>query len=212
MKRRYCIVIILLLTGCITGPSQNETTQEIIEVRSGVYLTNNTSALPLPIGGYDLYVIGEEHGIHEIKTLFEMSFKFDIAISFAGEDREISERLAEKLQSKGIKVFYDRFFRSELWGKELTKYFQEVYGPKTKFVVLLLSKHYPVKKWTGFEFSIMDKEAEKRKNEFILPVRLDDTKMEGIKEDVAYLDYRKEGIDGIVECLLEKLSESSDQK
>jgi hypothetical protein len=70
MKQRYCIVIILLLTGCIVGPSQNETTQEIIEVRSGVYMTNNTSALPLPIRGYDLYVIGEEHGIHEIKTLF----------------------------------------------------------------------------------------------------------------------------------------------
>lgn len=56
----------------------------------------------------------------------------------------------------------------------------------------------------------MRKEAEKRKTEFILPVRLDNTKMEGIKENVAYLDYQVEGIDNIVNCLIEKLSKSSD--
>ena len=139
-------------------------------------------------------------------------FEFDIAISFAGEDREIAEELADELQTKGVEVFYDRYFKGKLWGKELTKYFQDVYGPKTRFVVLLLSKHYPVKKWTGFEFFIMREEAEKRKTEFILPVKLDNTKMKGIKDDVAYLDYQEEGIEGIVGCLLEKLPKALDQE
>lgn len=76
----------------------------------------------------------------------------------------------------------------------------------------MISKHYPVKNWTDFESSIMEEEAKKRKTEFILPVKLDDTKMWGIHEDVAYLDYRKEGIDGIVNCLLEKLSKPLDQE
>jgi len=134
------------------------------------------------------------------------SFKYDIAISFASENREIAENLAKKLKNKGIRVFYDKFHKSDLWGKKLSTYFQDVYGPKTRFVIPLISKHYPIKNWTDFEFSIMRREAKKRQNEFILPVRLDDTKMLGIHEDVGYLDYREEGIEGIVECLLEKLS------
>jgi len=58
----------------------------------------------------------------------------------------------------------------------------------------------------------MRDEAKRRKSEFILPVKLDDTKMIGIRESIAYLDYRKEGINGIVDCLLKKLfSTTSDQ-
>jgi beta propeller repeat protein len=142
----------------------------------------------------------------------ESQFEYDIAISFAGENREIAKKLAEKLRAKAVKVFYDEFYKSELWGKELTAYFQDIYGPKTRFVVVLMSEYYPVKDWTGFEFSIMRREAERRKTEFILPVRLDDTKMEGIKDDVAYLDYQVEGIDSIVECLLEKIARYLEEK
>lgn len=142
----------------------------------------------------------------------ELKFEYDIAISFAGENRDIAKHLAEKLRAKEVNIFYDEFYKSELWGKELTEYFQEAYGPKTRFVVVLMSEYYPVKDWTGFEFSIIRKEAEKRKTEFILPVKLDDTRMEGIKEDVAYLNYQNEGIDGIVTCLLKKLARSLEEE
>jgi hypothetical protein len=133
-------------------------------------------------------------------------FDFDIAISFAGEDREIAKKLARTLHSKGLRVFYDRFFKSKLWGKDLTGFFRDVYGSKTKYVMILISRYYPVKDWTNFEFSIIREEAERRKTEFILPIRLDDTKVFGIREGTAYLDYRKEGIDGIIDCCLDKLS------
>ena len=136
----------------------------------------------------------------------QSTFEFDIALSFAGEDREIAESLANGLLIEGIKVFYDRFHKIDMWGKKLTHYFQDVYGPKARFVMPLISKHYPIKDWTDFEFSIARKEAQKRKTEFILPVRLDDTKIIGIHEDVAYLDYKAEGNEGIVDAVLKKLS------
>lgn len=145
--------------------------------------------------------MSQEEGKKELKN-----FEFNIAISFAGENREIAEELAEKLQRKGIRVFYDRFHKSELWGKKLTTFFQDIYGSKTKFVVVLISRYYPIKDWTDFEFSIMRAEAKKRQDEFILPVKLDDTKILGIHRDIGYLDYKEEGIDGIVDCLLGKLS------
>jgi len=70
-----------------------------------------------------------------------------MVISFAGEDREIAKNLAGKLQNKlvndrTVKVFYDEFYKSELWGKELTEYFQKAYGHDSRFIVLLLSKYF----------------------------------------------------------------------
>lgn len=138
-------------------------------------------------------------------------FEYDVAISFAGEDREIAEELANRLHREGVRVFYDDFYKHDLWGKELPEYFQEVYGPKTKFAILLVSQHYSIKDWTDFEFSVMMEEAKKRETEFILPVRLDDTKIVGLHGTVGYLDYRIVGIGGIVECMLRKLSSISNQ-
>lgn len=133
-------------------------------------------------------------------------FEYDIALSFAGEDREIAEEIANALGIEGVKVFYDQFHKIALWGKKLTKHFSEVYGPKTKFVMPLISKHYPIKDWTDFEFSIARREAKKRTREFILPVKLDGTKVVGIHEDVLFLDYKSEGTDGIVDAVLTKLA------
>lgn len=133
-------------------------------------------------------------------------YEFDVAISFAGEDREIAEELASALRGNGVRVFYDEFYKSDLWGKKLTKHFQEVYGPKARFVIPLISKYYPVKDWTDFEFSIARKEAKERESEFILPVKLDNTKISGIHEDVMCLDFNRERIEGVAKCFLDKLS------
>lgn len=82
-----------------------------------------------------------------------------------------------------------------------------MYGQKARFVMVLISKYYPIKDWTDFELSIARKEEQERKVEFIIPIRLDNTKILGLHEDVAYLDFDKEGINGIVKCFLEKLSD-----
>src|ERR1700690_308977 len=42
---------------------------------------------------------------------------FDVAISFAGTEREYAEQLADKVRSAGFDVFYDKFYPEELWGK-----------------------------------------------------------------------------------------------
>src|SRR5262249_8912654 len=44
---------------------------------------------------------------------------FDVAISFAGTERELAEKLAEILRAAGITVFYDNFYPEHLWGKNL---------------------------------------------------------------------------------------------
>lgn len=142
----------------------------------------------------------------EVSNESEDEFEYDIALSFAGEDRKIADELARALLIEGVRVFYDKFYKGRMWGKKLTHYFQDVYGPKARFVIVFISKHYPIKDWTDYEFSIARGEAKKRKVEFILPVKLDDTKILGIHEDVGYLDLKSEGVEGIVDAVREKLN------
>lgn len=133
------------------------------------------------------------------------NFEYDVALSFAGEDRAIAQQLADNLKYHGMRVFIDTYERSRLWGRHLRNIFQLVYGPKSRYVIVLISQYYPIKDWTDYEFSIILAESKKRNHDFILPVKIDDTKIVGIHEDVFYLSLEEYGIEGIVQSFLEKM-------
>lgn len=144
--------------------------------------------------------------VRSIPTKEYNIFQYDIALSFAGEDREIVEKVAEKLKENNINVFYDKYYKAELWGKDLSDHFKKIYGGKTSnFVIIFISRHYVIKDWTNFEFEIAKGEAEKRKDEFILPIRLDDTLIQGISRNIAYINFYKEGLEGVIEIVLKKI-------
>ncbi len=149
--------------------------------------------------------LGREGVVEELVQPPSREFEYDVAISFAGEDRGIAKEIAEGLTKLGIGVFFDQFYQAQLWGKDLAIEFQTRYGPKTRFVMPLISKHYAIKDWTEYEFTIAKQEALVRGHEFILPVRLDDTPLVGLKSTIAYLDLKKEGVVGVVTKVLEKL-------
>jgi len=136
-------------------------------------------------------------------------FAFDFAISFAGEDRTIAEKIANKLRTaRDVTVFYDYYYKSELLGEKLGKEFSIVYGPATRFFVPIISEYYVRKDYTNYEWTIAKEEGKKRDYEFILPIRLDDSKLIGLQSDVSFLDWRKESLESIVETLLKKLAVS----
>lgn len=115
---------------------------------------------------------------------------FDVALSFAGEDRDYVEDVASALQDLGLTVFYDRFEQVDLWGKDLADHLGEVYGKDSRFVVLFASRHYAAKAWPNHEKSFALSRHLKGDRETILPVRFDNTEIPGISSTVAYLDVR----------------------
>lgn len=133
------------------------------------------------------------------------TYKYDVAISYAGENRSIAEGITNILRKNGLNVFYDQFQKSYLFGKNLSTEFQKSFGESSRFVLILISHEYAVKEWTDFEFSIAIAEGSKRKREFILPVKLDETKLVGLHRHISYLDFKKEGLDGIANCIVEKV-------
>jgi len=155
------------------------------------------------------YTLTEEGNIVFINEV--SPFEYDVALSFAGEDRDIARKLFKALESRNVKVFFDEVEKHILWGKNLRDYFSKVYGPKSRYIIPLISKSYPDKDWPDYELYIAKEEAKKREGEFILPVRLDDTKVVGIHGTTGYLDFRKEGIEEIVNTFLEKLKLSKER-
>ena len=47
--------------------------------------------------------------------------EYDVALSFAGEDREYVEEVARILKAAGVKVFYDKFETVQLWGRNISR-------------------------------------------------------------------------------------------
>ena len=63
-------------------------------------------------------------------------YEFDVAFSFAGEDRQYVEKVAGFLISKHVKVFYDKYKAAELWGKNLYTHLSAIYKDKAKHTII----------------------------------------------------------------------------
>lgn len=85
--------------------------------------------------------------------------KYDIALSFAGEDRDYVAEVAISLKKKGISVFYDVFDEVNLWGKDLYVYLSNIYKNEAKYTVIFISKYYNEKLWTNHERQSMQARA-----------------------------------------------------
>lgn len=133
-------------------------------------------------------------------------FKYDIALSFAGEQRKQVEEIAQCLRTASVEVFYDNFSKAQLWGKDLYQHLSDVYQKKARFCIIFISKEYAEKAWTNHEREAAQARAFTEKGaEYILPVRFDDTEVAGILPTTGFLDFRTEGAAGICAAALEKL-------
>ena len=130
---------------------------------------------------------------------------FDVAISFAGTERPFAKDLADRLQQAGVTVFYDDYYPEHLWGKNLTAYFDEIYRKRANYCIVFVSREYRDRKWTNHEFrSAQARALEAKGQEYILPIKVDDTDLDGLPSNVGYVGVDM-GIDRIASMLLAKL-------
>ena len=73
------------------------------------------------------------------------ALEYDVALSFAGEDREFVRRAADVLQAERVSVFFDEFETVRLWGKDLAVELALIYGKLARFVVPFVSASYASK-------------------------------------------------------------------
>lgn len=138
-----------------------------------------------------------------------VEFEYDVVISFAGEDRAIAERFAELLKAEGFSVFYDFWNKADLWGRNLYQHLAEIYSKKGRYCVMFLSAAYAAKAWTKHEMKAAQERAFRENEEYILPVRRDDTSIPGIGETIGYLDLRRDSIEEVAKVAVEKINRTT---
>ena len=134
-----------------------------------------------------------------------IAYKYDTALSFAGEDRKYVEEVALQLKGYGVRVFYDKFEEDNLWGKNLYDYLSSVYTKNAKFTIMFISKYYKEKLWTNHEREAMQERAFESSVEYILPVRFDDTKIPGIRSTTGYIGLKNKEPSYLVSLVLKKI-------
>jgi len=126
-----------------------------------------------------------------VQSLNAANFEYDVAFSFAGQDRELARIIASIAQANGLRVFIDEQHYWEAWGKNLNEYLGGIYDQKAKYVVILVSRAYCEKAYTNLERRRALDHALESPTEYILPVLLDESWLDGLPRSTSFLDARQ---------------------
>lgn len=146
----------------------------------------------------------------------DFNSRYDFALSFAGEDRRVAEELHNQLSAAEMSVFYDKQEQHRILANDVEEYLAPIYRSESRYVVPLLSKHYPKKIWTKFE-------SEQFKQRFgenaVIPIWFSDSPSGMFDESRKYggLEFDSDGdlmqqVDCIVRALSLKLQDERQQE
>lgn len=136
----------------------------------------------------------------------DMPDQFDVALSFAGTERNLAEELAQKITDASFKVFYDGFYPEHLWGKDLIEFFDRVYRKASRFCVIFISKEYRDRMWTTHERrSALARALEEKTKDYLLPIEVEKVDIEGLRPTIGYLSLSEYSIEQIAQILIKKL-------
>jgi MoaA/NifB/PqqE/SkfB family radical SAM enzyme/DNA-binding Lrp family transcriptional regulator len=140
--------------------------------------------------------------------MHDNDFEYDVAFSFAGEDRPYVGEVASFLKGR-LRIFYDAFEQVDLWGKDLYTHLDDVYRKRARYCVIFISRSYANKVWTNHERRSAQARAFEEHREYILPVRLDDTDIPGMRRTTAYVSSKTTEPERLAMMIIEKCSSAA---
>jgi hypothetical protein len=136
----------------------------------------------------------------------DRTYKYDVALSFAGEQRDYVHQVADHLRENGVPVFYDDYEDVSLWGEDLYEHLHEVYSKLARYCVLFASAAYEKKVWTTHERRAAQVRALNEKDRaYILPARFDDTEIPGLNPTVKYVSCDEKTPLELADMIIQKL-------
>ena len=81
--------------------------------------------------------------------------KYNVAVSYASEQRSYVERFVKRLHSLKLQVYYDRDEQAQMVGKILDQELHKIYIQQSRHCVLFLSNEYIKKPVTRYESQII---------------------------------------------------------
>ena len=135
--------------------------------------------------------------------------KYDVGLSFAGEQRDYVRRVAEDLQYRGLRVFYDENEEDQLWGKNLLDYLSELYLRRCRYCIIFASAEYAAKMWPNLERQSAQARDIAAAGGYIFPIRFDDTEIPGLLPTICYQDARKKSPEQIAELFAQTIGHAT---
>lgn len=182
---------------------------EVIEERGlddAIYLNKDSESISIEDPSFGLYLtLIDMEEVGKAIRLRRTGYAWDVAVSFAGEDRPVVEELKDILNDAGYTVFYDFDVQHQLWGADIRLKLADVYANDAQYMLVFLSKYYPEKDWTNFEFEIGKEAKGKRTDIYLLPVRMDDVNVVGLSKNVGIFDLRQRSVGDLATALIEKI-------
>lgn len=135
-----------------------------------VHFDTNTDVLSVedPMLVYYLRSISWAEFVREVGfTKVDYDENYDVALSFAGEDRAYADHLRDALEDLGHAVFYDMAEQHRILGEDVEAYLGPIYNSGSRFVVAILGEMYGRKRWTLFE---SDQYRDRIKKGEVLPI------------------------------------------
>lgn len=138
-------------------------------------------------------------------------YEWDVALSFAGENRELARCIANNLEILDARVFFDEYFEANFLGRTWSTEFKKIFADTSRLVVCLLDTHHKEKIWPTFERECFQPRVP---DGDVIPIFLDDTPFVGIPSDLVGIrfqwdrdakDWQEEVISAVVYKLMERL-------
>ena len=133
--------------------------------------------------------------------------RYDVALSFAGEDRDLASVLAHALRQRSISVFFDEFEKMAIWGKDLYEFLSDIYFSRADLCVVFISEAYAKKIWTKLELQSAQSRAIAEDREYILPLQIDGTEVPTILRNVGCIDLRETPLEQVADFISRKVAE-----
>jgi len=166
------------LRGSVTQVVNNDYLETLIdnnsEIRDVLFFSKDSEQLTIQDPQFLFYIRNipwKQFATNLGFISVEFTSKYDFALSFAGTERPIAERIAKLLQENETEVFYDRFEQHRILAEDVEDYLQPIYESEADFIVVLLSAEYPRRIWTKFE---SDAFRERFKSASIIPIWFSD--------------------------------------
>jgi len=132
-----------------------------------------------------------------------MKYKYDVAISYASEQRQYVLELCQELQKLDLKVFADFIEPERLWGSYLPEELRKIYYNESKIIIMFLSKEYAQKGYTLFESRIaMEKSLE---NISFLIIKYDDVELPWLNKTIGYVNWNEYSVLKLAEMIQRKI-------
>ncbi|ADN36398.1 Uncharacterized protein containing a TIR (Toll-Interleukin 1-resistance) domain protein [Methanolacinia petrolearia DSM 11571] len=131
--------------------------------------------------------------------------KYDVALSFSGNERDYVKIVADSLIKNKINVFYDEYEEVNMWGKNLIIHLEEIFSNEASCVVIFASKNYVEKAYPCLEKDAALVTAINSKKEYILIGKFDETQIPGIPPSIKYIDLKKISAEQFADLIYQKL-------